>query len=212
MNPTTTIQPRRLQLNDIPTANNDNVLFLNRYMRPAPHLNMALQNVSVSLQQQIDDKLSCYLPLCFDEIINNSSNNEWKKISLPASSTSSSKVLHHHAYQRLDTTHTTKSVMIQQTKAVLSHSPIQIFRLIIDITQRHKYESNIGTSNERMQYINPFTFLDYYSYKPVRACHGKVKSFASRRCFSSQTRRFPSPSHSKCKPRYGQRRPENLPL
>jgi hypothetical protein len=181
------MQPRRLQLlTDTPTTTNTNdnnnnnstdtaAVFLHRYIRPPSHRNVTLQNVSVSLRQKIDDKISYYLPMCSDDVTipnnnnNNNIKNQWKKVSIPSSSTS--QVLHHTAYQRMDNTsnHTKAVLMIHRTTAILPHSPVHVFRLIMDITQRHKYESNVDTNNnERMNIINDYTFLDYYSYKPVR--------------------------------------------
>lgn len=109
-------------------------------------------DVPESLAAQIQEKLQTYLPQIEEE---DDSGDDWKLLF--------SHETGHRAYQRTDTNgrSTIKSV------AVLNHPPKQVFSLLIDISRRKEFETNVR-ADERMKVLNPFTFLDYYAYSAVR--------------------------------------------
>lgn len=57
-----------------------------------------------------------------------------------------------------------EGVMTIQSHCLLRHhAPMQIFNLLIDITRRQDYETNVRCA-ERLKVLNPHTFLDYYAF------------------------------------------------
>ena len=59
---------------------------------------------------------------------------------------------------------TGNTTLLKSDAILADHSPIDVFKLIIDPTQRPKYEANINTAY-RLEVFNDFTFCDYYTYK-----------------------------------------------
>lgn len=124
--------------------------------------------VPETLQERIQEQLKLYLSLCdTDNCLHQSSetsdninmiqtnNSPWKELFANESSG-------HCAYQRTDA----QGRATIKSTAVLNHPVKQVFALLIDISRRQEYETNIR-ADERMQILNPHTFLDYYAYKPV---------------------------------------------
>jgi PH domain len=109
--------------------------------------------VPESLASRIRQTLESYLHQCDDC---DAESNDWKQLF-------SHEGTEHCAYQRVDGQGRTtiKSV------ALLDHPPKQIFSLLIDISRRKDYETNVR-SDERMKEVNPHTFYDYYAYNAVR--------------------------------------------
>lgn len=63
------------------------------------------------------------------------------------------------AYQSVDDL----GVMSVQSHCLLHHPPKQIFNLLIDITRRQDFETNVRYV-ERLKVLNPHSFLDYYAF------------------------------------------------
>jgi hypothetical protein len=62
------------------------------------------------------------------------------------------------AYQSVDEL----GIMSVQSHCLLHRPPKQIFNLLIDITRRQNFETNVRYT-ERLKRMNPHTFLDYYA-------------------------------------------------
>jgi hypothetical protein len=63
------------------------------------------------------------------------------------------------AYQSVDE----NGIMSVQSHCLLRHPPKQVFNLLIDITRRQDFETNVRHV-ERLQQLNPHSFLDYYAF------------------------------------------------
>jgi hypothetical protein len=111
-------------------------------------------DVPESLATQIQKKLETYLSICEDD---DGGGDDWKVL-FSHSSTG------HRAYQRIDD----DGISTIKSVAVLNHPPKQVFGLLIDISRRQGFETNVR-ADERMKELNQHTFLDYYAYNAVRS-------------------------------------------
>lgn len=72
--------------------------------------------------------------------------------------------VHDRLLPQVDDDGTGATTLLKSDAILPDHSPINVFELIIDPTQRPKYEANIHTAH-RLEVLNDFTFCDYYTYK-----------------------------------------------
>lgn len=112
-------------------------------------------NVPEQLALQIQEKLKTHLPLCAKDDDNNNSDEGWKQLF-------HHKKNGHAAYQRVDE----KGRSMVKSVAILQHPPQQVFDLLVDISRRQDFETNVR-SDDRLRTLNPYTFLDYYAYNAV---------------------------------------------
>jgi hypothetical protein len=101
----------------------------------------------------IQEKINTYLPLCQ---VDDLQRSPWKMIMQNDTITAA-----------VTTDPNTGRSIVQSRKRFTDLPALHIFSLLIDISRRHLYESNVQT-DERIQVLNGHTFLDYYSYKAVR--------------------------------------------
>jgi hypothetical protein len=115
------------------------------------------QHLPASLVTMIQEKINTYLPMCCCQTADNDLQRPpWKMI------------MQNDTITAAVTTdlHTGRSI-VQSRKRFTDLPVLHIFSLLIDISRRHLYESNVQI-DERIQVLNDHTFLDYYSYKAVR--------------------------------------------
>jgi hypothetical protein len=123
-------------------------------------------NVPSSLAESIQKKLSDHLNLLLlnnnhDANSPNGNGNsdtevQWKRLFRHENG--------HSAYQRIDSADDGQGMI--KSLAILHHPPKQILNLLVDIARRPQVETNMRVA-ERLQILNPHTFLDYYAYHAV---------------------------------------------
>ncbi|CAB9508003.1 expressed unknown protein [Seminavis robusta] len=105
-------------------------------------------NVPASLANKLEQSLESHL-----ELVDMASRN-WTPIFQDRNGMS--------AYQRQDL----HGRIMMKCTATIPHHPKQILNLLLDSARRQKYEGGVSVS-ERLEVLNHFTFLDYYSYRAV---------------------------------------------
>lgn len=105
-------------------------------------------NVPNPLAARIEQSLETYLELCLDNSI------QWTPVFQDRDGVS--------AFTRQDLQGRT----MMKSSAIIPHHPKQIANLLLDSARRPQFESNISIS-ERLEVLNPHTFLDYYAYRAV---------------------------------------------
>lgn len=107
-------------------------------------------HVPPALAAMIEQSLESHLDLCEDE----APSLQWTPVLQDRDGVS--------AYQRQDLHGRT----ILKSTATLPHHPKQLLNILLDSKQRPNFEPSVECS-ERLEVLNPNTFLDYYSYKAV---------------------------------------------
>jgi hypothetical protein len=145
-------------VDDSPVSNNSNSSSrLNQWSTLGPTERL-YQHLSASLITMIQEKINTYLPMCccptaVDDFLQRS---PWKMI-----------MQNDTIVAAVTTDGNTGRSIVQSRKRYTDLPVLHIFSLLIDISRRHLYESNVQI-DERVQILNDHTFLDYYSYKAVR--------------------------------------------
>jgi hypothetical protein len=125
-------------------------------------LSAAFESVPPRLTHQIQAKMEKYIPL-LSAILTDNNTDGWKQMMTPDHRSNLGSVSNHQVFQRLDTD---SRCGVTLSSAIVHHSTVQVFHLLMNISERHKFEVNVAI-DERMKQVNPYTFLDYYAYKPV---------------------------------------------
>jgi hypothetical protein len=115
--------------------------------------NVLFDNVPSPLAAKLDQSLETYLELCDDDH-ENSSGTSWTPIFQDRDGVS--------AFTRQDLHGRT----MMKSTAIINHHPKQVLNLLVDSSRRPNFETKVALS-ERLEVLNPHTFLDYYAYKAV---------------------------------------------
>jgi len=106
------------------------------------------ENVPPALVDRIRASFQTYSAMCDEP-----TGLRWKKLFVRGD---------HTAYSKQDP----QGRSIVKSMALLDHPPKQVFNLIVDISRRQEFETNVR-SCERAMVFNAFTFADYYVYNAV---------------------------------------------
>jgi hypothetical protein len=150
---------------DSPGSNSNSRSRLNQWSTLGPTERL-YQNLPASLVTMIQEKINTYLPMCCcPTAVDDLQHSPWKMILQNDTITAA-----------VTTDGNTGRSIVQSRKRFTDLPALHIFSLLIDISRRHLYESNVQI-DERVQVLNDHTFLDYYSYKAVRSIFVVVVRF-----------------------------------